>query len=108
MLADLYARGALVEADKGKLAVAQRSLPATPAGKELLAFDAPLSLTDARRLLDVHAERIAARLRRNGLLLRSEDLIRLRLLSIAPFAALLCSASIASGQAAHWASRPGS
>ncbi|WP_296716173.1 TIGR04222 domain-containing membrane protein [Erythrobacter sp.] len=89
VLADLFARGALVEAGAGKMAVAQRSLPATPAGKDLLAFDAPIALTDARKRLGVHAERIAARLRRNGLLLRSEQENRLRLLSITPFAALL-------------------
>jgi uncharacterized protein (TIGR04222 family) len=89
VLADLYVRGALSEAGSGKLAVVQPSIPASPAGRELLAHAALLSVNEARQMLAAHAERVAARLRRGGLLLRPEELSRLRWLSIAPFAALL-------------------
>lgn len=89
LLADLYVRGGLREAGRGKLAVIQPGLLASPAGKALLAHDAPISLKEARDLLAVHADRVAARLRRGGLLLRPDELNRLRWLSIAPLAALL-------------------
>lgn len=89
LLADLYARGALAPADGGKLAVVQQSLPASPAGKALLEERVPITLAEARKLMAVHAERVAARMRRSGLLLRPEENTRLRWLSIAPFAALL-------------------
>lgn len=89
LLADLYVRGALVPADKGKLHVAARDLPVSPGGKALLAIDAPVTLDEARRAIHVHADRVAARLRRAGLLLRPEEHNRLRWLSVAPFGALL-------------------
>jgi len=89
LLVDLFVRGGLAAADDGKLIVAQPGVPATPAGKELLALDAPITLAEARKRIGVHAERLAARLRRNGLMLRPEELARLRWLSIAPFGALL-------------------
>lgn len=88
LLADLYVRGALVEADKGKLHVAARDLPVSPGGKALLAIDEPVTLAEARRAIHIHSERVAARLRRAGLLLRPEAHTRLRLLAIAPFAVL--------------------
>jgi uncharacterized protein (TIGR04222 family) len=88
LLADLYVRGALVPADKGKLYVAARDLPVGPGGKALLAIDAPVTLDEARRAIHIHADRVAARLRRAGLLLRPEKHSRLRLLSVAPFGAL--------------------
>ena len=88
LLADLYVRGALVPADKGKLYVAARDLPVSPGGKALLAIDAPVTLDEARRAIHIHADRVAARLRRAGLLLRPEEHNRLRLLSVAPFGAL--------------------
>jgi uncharacterized protein (TIGR04222 family) len=89
LLADLYVRGGLGEVGAGKLAVIQPGLLASPAGKALLAHDAPLSHKQARDLLVGHADRVAARLRRGGLLLRPDELNRLRWLSIAPLAALL-------------------
>jgi uncharacterized protein (TIGR04222 family) len=88
LIADLYVRGALVPADKGKLHVAARDLPVSPGGKALLAIDAPVTLDEARRAIRIHADRVAARLRRAGLLLRPEEHSRLRLLSVAPFGAL--------------------
>jgi uncharacterized protein (TIGR04222 family) len=88
LLADLYVRGALVPADKGKLHVAARDLPVSPGGKALLAIDAPVSLADARKAIHIHADRVAARLRRSGLLLRPEEYARIRWLSVLPFAAL--------------------
>ena len=88
LLVDLYVRGALVPGEQGKLHVAARDLPASPGGKALLAIDAPVTLDDARRAIHIHADRVAARLRRAGLLLRPEEHNRLRLLSVAPFGAL--------------------
>lgn len=89
LLADLYVRGALVEADKGKLCVAARDLPVSPAGKALLAINAPVTLDEARKAIHIHADRVAARLRRAGLLLRPDEHNRLRLLAVSPFGALL-------------------
>lgn len=89
MLADLFVRGALEPAGKGKLAVAARELTVNPAGQALLGHDAPLTLGEAAKLLGVHAERAAARLQRAGLLMRGGEDTRLRWLSIAPFLFLL-------------------
>ena len=88
LLADLYVRGALVPAEKGKLAVVEPDLPASPGGTALLAIGAPVSLKEARKAILAHSERVVARLRRAGLLLRPEEHARLRILSIMPFAAL--------------------
>lgn len=88
LLADLYVRGALVEAEKGKLRIAARDHSVTPAAQALLATDAPVTLAEARRTVAVHAERVAARLCRAGLLLRPEEHTRLRLIAILPFVML--------------------
>jgi uncharacterized protein (TIGR04222 family) len=87
-VADLFARGGLKHYADGKLHVEQPDLPANPAGRTLLAARQPLTHTVADKLLTVHANRVAARLQREGLMLRSEELSRLRWLSIAPFIAL--------------------
>lgn len=89
LLADLFVRGGLAEVSAGKLEVVQPGLPASPAGKALLAYGAPISASAASKAVGVHAERVAARLRRSGLLLRPEELTQLRWLSIAPFCAML-------------------
>ncbi|MCL9981868.1 MAG: TIGR04222 domain-containing membrane protein [Erythrobacter sp.] len=89
LLADLFVRGGLAAVSAGKLEVVQPGLPASPAGKALLAYGAPISASAASKAVGVHAERVAARLRRSGLLLRPEELTQLRWLSIAPFCALL-------------------
>lgn len=89
LLADLYVRGGLAMADKGRLTVAQPRIEATPAGRTLLASPTPFGLADAKRLVEIHAERAAVRLRRSGLMLRAEDYARLRWLSVAPFGLLL-------------------
>lgn len=88
VMADLYARGGLKHYADGKLHVEQPSLPASPAGKALLAAGQPLTQSLADKLLAVHATRVAARLQREGMMLRPEELSRLRWLSIAPFIAL--------------------
>lgn len=89
VLADLYVRGALIVQGKGQLTVADGGLGGSPAAKALLALDPPLTTHAARKALAVHAERVAARLQRAGLLLRPEEHTRLRWLSITPFAAVL-------------------
>ena len=89
LLADLYVRGGLAMADKGRLTVAQPRIETSPAGRTLLAAEAPISLGEAKRLVAIHAERAATRLRRSGLMLRAEEYTRLRWLSVTPFGALL-------------------
>lgn len=89
LLTDLYVRGALAEGEKGRLTISDAKLAMTPAGRAIIGVDAPLTLDLAKRALAVHAERIAARLQRAGLLLRPDERTRLRWLSITPFAALL-------------------
>jgi uncharacterized protein (TIGR04222 family) len=89
LLADLHVRGGIEATADGKLIVTEPHLPASPAGKDLLTRPSPVTLAEARRVIAVHAERSAARLRRSGLLLREEDLSRLRWLSVAPFGVLL-------------------
>ena len=89
LLADLYVRGGLAAGEEGRLVVAEPRLPISPAGRAVLAAETPLTLKEARALLDTHAERLAARLRRSGLLLRPDEVSRLRWLSVAPFALLL-------------------
>jgi uncharacterized protein (TIGR04222 family) len=88
LLADLFARGALSAADGQRLSIGEPAQFVDPAAKAVLALDPPLTRDKTRKALEAHAERIAARLRRAGLLLRSEELGRLRWLSVAPFAAL--------------------
>lgn len=88
VIADLFARGGLVDEAPGKLAVADPGLPASPAGRALLAVREPFSRGEADGILAIHAARIIARLRREGLMLRPEQLTQLRWLSITPFAAL--------------------
>jgi uncharacterized protein (TIGR04222 family) len=91
VLADLFARGALALAlgAKGKLAVAQATVPASPAGRTLLAVREPFDPDEANRMLALHTTRVVARLRREGLLMRPEDHARLRWLAIAPFIVLI-------------------
>ncbi len=88
VIADLFARDVLISAEPGKLMPTRADLPVSPAGKALLAQGEAFKPTEASKLMKVHAERIAARLRREGLLMRPEDLARLRWLSIVPFAVL--------------------
>ena len=88
VIADLFARGGLGEEGRGKLSVADPGLPASPAGRALLAAREPFSRSEADGILAIHAARIIARLRREGLMLRPEQLTQLRFLSITPFAAI--------------------
>jgi uncharacterized protein (TIGR04222 family) len=88
VVADLYARGGLKHYADGKLHIEQPDLPASPAGRAVLAARQPLTQSLAGKLLAAHASRVAARLQREGLMLRPEELSRLRWLSIAPFIAL--------------------
>lgn len=88
VIADLFARGGLISVDPGKLMPDRVDLPATPAGKALMAQREPFTPLKASQIMSVHADRIAARLRREGLMLRPEDSARLRWLSIIPFGLL--------------------
>ena len=88
VVADLYARDGLKHYADGKLHIEQPDLPANPAGRTLLTARQPLTHNLADKLLAVHASRVIARLQREGLMLRPDELSRLRWLSIAPFIAL--------------------
>lgn len=87
-LAELYVHGGLIGGEKGKLAVTRCDAAVSPAARTLLAAGEQLSRADAKRALDTHADMVAARLQRTGLLLRDADYTRLRWLSVTPFAAL--------------------
>lgn len=89
VFADLSMRGGLIPDGVNAFAVVEVGLPASPAGKAVLAAGGPITRDEARRLLRIHADRAGVRLRRAGLLLRPEEYARLRWLSIAPFALLL-------------------
>ncbi len=89
LLADLFARGGIAEADDCKLRVVDPGLAASPAGRALLALRDPFTPGEAERTLQIHQSRIAARLRRAGLLLDPEQRTRLRWLSVAPLIGLL-------------------
>lgn len=89
LLAELFVHGALGEGEKGKLAITHRNVAVSPAGRALLEAGEPLSLAAAKKALGAHAERVAAKLQRAGLLMRDADYTRLRWLAITPLAALL-------------------
>ncbi|MCL9998442.1 MAG: TIGR04222 domain-containing membrane protein [Erythrobacter sp.] len=88
LLAELFVHGALGEGEKGKLAITHRNVAVSPAARALLEAGEPLSLADARTALAAHAERVAAKLQRAGLLMRDTEFARLRWLAITPLAAL--------------------
>lgn len=87
-LAELYVHGGLVGGDKGKLAVARCDAAVSPAARTLLAAGEQLSRADAKKALDTHADLVASRLQRAGLLMRDADYTRLRWLSVSPYGAL--------------------
>ena len=87
-LAELYVHGGLVGGEEGKLAVARCEAAVSPAAHTLLAAGEQISRADAKKALDTHADLVAARLQRAGLLLHDADYTRLRWLAITPFAAL--------------------
>ncbi|AOL95089.1 TIGR04222 domain-containing membrane protein [Porphyrobacter sp. LM 6] len=89
LLADLIARGGIAEASGRTLCVVEPGLPTSAAGRALLALRVPFTLGEAGRALQIHQNRIAARLRRAGLLLGPEQRTRLRWLSVAPLLGLL-------------------
>ena len=86
LLAELFVHGALGEGEKGKLAITHRNVAVSPAGRALLEAGEPLSLAAAKKALGAHAERVAAKLQRAGLLMRDADYTRLRWLAITPLA----------------------
>ena len=89
VVADLFARRGLNDHGGGKFFVCDSAVPASPAGRALLALRDPFSRREASRLLAIHASRSSARLQREGLMLKIDELNRLRWLSITPFIALV-------------------
>ncbi|HEY6963752.1 MAG TPA: TIGR04222 domain-containing membrane protein [Erythrobacter sp.] len=88
LLAELFVRGGLTEGQKGRLAIADPQVAASPAARALFAIDAPVTLGQARKALAAEADRVTVRLRRAGLLMHADDFAQLRWFSVAPFAAL--------------------
>lgn len=88
VLSALFARDALDRAGKHMLRVVRQSVGETESEKSVLRKVGDFTIREARATLKVQAERIEARLIRNGLLLDSGDRWRLRLLSIVPYAVL--------------------
>jgi uncharacterized protein (TIGR04222 family) len=87
-LAELFVHGGLVGGEKGKLAVARCEAAVSPAARTLLSAGEQLSRADAKKALDSHADLVASRLQRVGLLMRDGEYTRLRWLAITPLAAL--------------------
>lgn len=89
VLARLFVAGVLEFAGSGGLRVVRRDPAAGTAALALLDAGGPLTLGQARRIIDRHRAGIVARMRRSGLMLWPEQVTRMRWLSIAPFAVLL-------------------
>jgi len=88
ILADLFAQGAIARSDKSRANVARTSIDTGEAGKAVLRKVGPFNLKEATATLNDHAGRIQNQLQRRGLLLGNSDWLTLRLMAIAPFAAL--------------------
>lgn len=88
VLARLIVAGAVEFAGSEGLRVVRRDPAAGTAALALLEAGGLLTLGEARRIIDRHRAGIVARLRRSGLLLWPEQVMRMRWLSIAPFAVL--------------------
>lgn len=89
VMADLYLRGGLEAWAGNRLRVARRDIAASASGQAVLTLEGPVTIATVRKALVAHAERLAARLRRGGLLMWSDVQLRLRWLSIAPLLAVL-------------------
>ena len=89
ILADLFTRGGLVDAGKGRLRVGRTGFEAGEAERAVLAKVGDFKLSEARKSLDTHAKRVEARLIRRGLMLDAGERRKLGFLSILPYLALL-------------------
>lgn len=89
VLADLYARGGLLDAGGRKLQVEPGVTPASLAGRAVMSLKGSFRIDSVRKALVPAAEQIVARLRRQGLMAYGDQISRLRWLSAAPFAVLL-------------------
>lgn len=88
ILAELFTRGALTEADKGKLRVARTGLETGEAERAVLAKVGDFKLSEAKSSLDTHAKRVEARLIRRGLMMDAGERRKLALFSVLPYLAL--------------------
>ncbi len=89
VMADLYVRGGLEAVAGTRLAIANRGLSATTAGKAVLALEGAVNTRTVRDAIAIYAERLIARLRRGGLLMWPDHYLRLRWLSVLPLVCLL-------------------
>ena len=89
ILADLFTRGGLVDAGKGKLRVGRTGFEAGDAERAVLAKVGDFKLSEAKKSLDTHAKRVEARLIRRGLMLDAGERRKLGFLSILPYLALM-------------------
>ena len=88
VLSDLFAQNALHEVRKGELAVARTGTSASDAGRAVLAKIGAFKLGEVQKSLEIHAQRVEARLVRRGLLMTSDDRWKLRCISVLPYIAL--------------------
>lgn len=98
VIAELRVHGALTLGADGRWVPSQPTFQVSPAGRALLAAGRPFLRKEAEALLSLHAGRIAAGLRRDGLLLDAEAWSRLRLYSALPYAALFLAGLYAQRQ----------
>lgn len=89
VLADLYVQGAIDKAKKAKVSVMRTQAQTTSAGATVLRKVGDFSLSETMRTLKDHARDIEQGLIKRGLQMPSGEIMKLRLWSIAPYAALL-------------------
>ena len=89
LLADLFAQGALEDAEKGRLRVVSKELETSAAGRSILGEIGALKLGHVKSALKAHALEIEAALIERGLLMDQGQRMVLRLLSVLPYLALL-------------------
>ncbi|MEL7319869.1 MAG: TIGR04222 domain-containing membrane protein [Pseudomonadota bacterium] len=89
VLADLYVQGAIEKSKKAKVSVTRTQVDTSSAGAAVLVKVGDFSLSETMRSLRDHASQIEKRLIKRGLMMNSGDVMKLRLWSIAPYAALI-------------------
>ena len=88
--ADFLAFYAVIEkAKKTRVSVARTSIATTSAGTAVLRKVGDFSLSETMRTLKDHAQEIEAHLIKRGLLMQSGEVMKLRLMCVAPYVALV-------------------
>jgi len=88
LLADLFAKGALEDAGKGRLRVVDKNVDASGAGRSILGQIGALQFNHVLMSLISHAKRVEGRLMDRGLLMDQGQRLQLGALSILPYVVL--------------------